>query len=96
MECSDTLRGLIKQRFKPLLDKFEIGSLDDIGAGADVSHLKGNCTVIGELHPDSQRYFDFHHSARDTWENVNDRELEMGAAAMASFVYLIDKYGLGK
>jgi hypothetical protein len=96
MECSDTLRGLIKQRFKPLLDKFEIGSLDDIGAGADVSHLKGNCTVIGELHPDSQRYFDFHHSARDTWENVNDRELEMGAAAMASFVYLIDKYGLRK
>jgi len=96
MEGSDTLREYVKRAWKPLLDQFEIGSLDDVGAGADVSHLKDNCTLIGELHPDSQRYFDFHHSARDTWENVNDRELEMGAAAMASFVYLIDKYGLGK
>ncbi len=96
MEGSDTLREYVKRAWKPLLDKFEIGSLDDVGAGADVSHLKGTCPLLGELHPDSQRYFDFHHSARDTWENVNDRELEIGAAAMASFVYLIDKYGLGK
>ena len=94
METSDTLRTYIQQAWKPLLDKFEIGSLDDVGAGADVSHMKGLCPLLGELHPDSQRYFDFHHSARDTWENVNDRELELGAAAMASFVYLIDKYGL--
>jgi carboxypeptidase Q len=94
MEGSDTLREYVKHAWKPLMDKFEIGSLDDIGSGADVSHLKGNCTLLGELHPDSQRYFDFHHSARDTWENVNDRELELGAAAMASFVYLIDKHGL--
>ena len=76
------------------MDKFEIGSLDDIGSGADVGYLQGNAKLLAELHPDSQRYFDFHHNARDTWENVNDRELEMGAAAMASFVYLIDKYGL--
>ena len=76
------------------MDKFEIGSLDNDGAGSDVEHLEGICTLLAELHPDSQRYFDFHHTGRDTWENVNDRELEMGAAAMASFVYLIDKYGL--
>lgn len=94
--ASDTLRNYIKKSWKPLLDKFEIGSLDNEGAGSDVEHLEGTATLLGELHPDSQRYFDFHHSARDIWENVNDRELEMGAAAMASFVYLIDKYGLGK
>jgi hypothetical protein len=96
MVANDTLRVQIKQRWKPLLDKFEIGSLDDIGAGSDVEHMEGICPLLAELHPDSQRYFDFHHTARDTWENCNDRELEMGAAAMASFVYLIDKYGLGK
>ena len=94
MDVNDTLRAYIQSRWKTLLDQFEIGDLDNDGAGADVGHLKGNCTLVGELHPDSQRYFDFHHDGRDTWENVNDRELEMGAAAIASFVYLIDKYGL--
>ncbi len=96
LEVNDTLRAYIQKNWKALLDRFEIGSLDDVGAGADVSHLSGLCPLLGELHPDSQRYFDFHHTGRDTWENVNDRELEMGAAAMASFVYLIDKYGIGK
>ena len=96
LEANDTLRNYIKNNWKPLLDKFEIGSLDNEGAGADVEHLEGIATLLGELNPDSQRYFDFHHTGRDTWENCNDRELEMGAAAMASFVYLIDKYGLGK
>jgi carboxypeptidase Q len=94
MMASDTLRASIKSRFKDILDKFEIGSLDDIGAGSDVAHMEGIAPLLAELHPDSQRYFDFHHTANDTWENCNDRELEMGAAAMASFVYLIDKYGL--
>ena len=96
LEVNDTLRAYIQKSWKALLDRFEIGSLDDVGAGADVCHLKDICPLLGELHPDSQRYFDFHHTGRDTWENVNDRELEMGAAAMASFVYLIDKYGIGK
>ena len=41
--------------------------------------------------PDSQRYFDFHHAPSDVFENVNKRELELGAAAIAGFVYLLDK-----
>lgn len=93
LEVKPELRAAIQKNWKPLLDKFEIGDLDNDGAGADVSPLKDTCPLLAELHPDSQRYFDFHHSARDVFENVNDRELEMGAAAMASFVYLIDRYG---
>ena len=96
LEAHDILRTHIQKEWKALLDKFEIGDLDNEGSGADVHPLAGSCTLLAELHPDSQRYFDFHHTGRDTWQNVNDRELEMGAAAMASFVYLIDKYGLGK
>ncbi|MCW3128139.1 MAG: peptidase family protein [Bacteroidetes bacterium] len=96
LEGDDALRARIQKNWKPLMDKFEIGDLDNQGSGADVHPLVGSCVLLAELHPDSQRYFDFHHSARDVFENVNDRELEMGAAAMASFVYLIDKYGLGK
>jgi hypothetical protein len=44
--------------------------------------------------PDSQRYFNFHHTPEDTFDKVDKRELEQGAAAMTAMVYLIDQYGL--
>ena len=46
------------------------------------------------LLPDSQRYFDYHHTNIDRFEAVNRWELELGAGAMMSLVFLIDKYGL--
>ena len=46
------------------------------------------------LNPDSQRYFDYHHTPIDVWDAVNKRELQLGVAAITSLVYLIDKYGL--
>ena len=64
------------------------------GSGADIGPLKSQKGLLIGLRPDSQRYFDFHHTATDTFENVNKRELELGAAAMASLVFFIDKYGI--
>lgn len=65
------------------------------GGGADVSPLNRMLgTAVGELMPDSQRYFDYHHSRNDVFENVNKRELELGAVNMAALIYLVDKYGL--
>jgi hypothetical protein len=64
------------------------------GGGADISPLKNQGTLLIGFEPDSQRYFDYHHTAADVFETVNKRELELGAAAMASLVYLLDKYGL--
>ena len=61
--------------------------------GVDISPLKETfpgIPLFGFV-PDSQRYFDFHHAPSDVFENVNKRELELGAAAIASFVYLLDK-----
>ena len=76
-----------KSLFKPyLIHYFEKG-----GSGADVGPLKGDNVLCG-LRPDSQRYFDHHHAENDTFEHVNKRELELGAATMASLVYLFDKY----
>jgi len=73
--------------FKPyLIHYFEKG-----GSGADIGPLKGDNVLCG-LRPDSQRYFDHHHAANDTFEHVNKRELELGAATMTSLVYLFDKY----
>ena len=60
----------------------------------NIGPLKKDNMVLAGLRPDSQRYFDHHHAANDTFEHVNKRELELGAATMTSLVYLYDKYGL--
>ena len=64
------------------------------GGGADISPLKPQGTLLIGFEPDSQRYFDYHHTEADTFETVNKRELELGTAAITSLVFLIDKYGL--
>ncbi|MCW5922450.1 MAG: M20/M25/M40 family metallo-hydrolase [Saprospiraceae bacterium] len=64
------------------------------GSGADISPLKSMKGLLSGYQPDSQRYFDLHHTADDTFDKVNKRELELGAASMAALVYLLDKYGL--
>ena len=79
-----------KNLFKPyLIHYFERG-----GSGADISALQTNDNVLAGLRPDSQRYFDFHHAANDTFDAINKRELELGVFAMTSLIYLVDKYGI--
>ena len=76
--------------FKPyLIHYFERG-----GSGADIGPLKTKTNVLAGLRPDSQRYFDHHHAATDTFDAVNKRELELGAATLTSLIYLYDTYGL--
>lgn len=77
----------------PLLEPYGL-SFTTGGSGADISGLKAQKGLLLGLVPDSQRYFDYHHTATDLFEAVNKRELELGAAAMTSLVYLIDNYGL--
>ena len=66
------------------------------GSGADIGPLKNQKGLLIGLRPDSQRYFDFHHTKIDTIENVHERELKLGAAAMASLVYFLDQYGISE
>lgn len=91
-DCSDFMFAKIenwKSLFKPyLIHYFEKG-----GSGADIGPLKNDDIVLAGLRPDSQRYFDHHHAANDTFEHVNKRELELGAATMTALVFLVDKYG---
>jgi carboxypeptidase Q len=69
---------------------YNIRDFDRGGGGSDISPLKElGALQIGYM-PDTQRYFSYHHSANDTFEQVNIRELQMGSAAIASLVYLID------
>ena len=80
--------------WKSLFEPYLVHSFVKGGSGADIGPLKDGQMVLAGLRPDTQRYFDHHHAANDTFEHVNKRELELGAATMASLVYLIDKYGI--
>ncbi|POY35552.1 peptidase M28 family protein [Solitalea longa] len=81
--------------WKPVFDGFELNEIGGGGgSGADIGPLKPLGTALFGFRPDSQRYFDFHHAANDVFENVNERELKLGAAAMTLLVYLIDQNGL--
>jgi carboxypeptidase Q len=78
----------------PLLIPYGVYSMEHGGGGADMDPLHNLLgTPVGELVPDSQRYFDYHHSAGDVFEVVNKRELELGAINMTALIYLVDKYG---
>lgn len=66
------------------------------GSGADIGPLKNQNGLLFGLRPDSQRYFDYHHTNNDQIEAVNERELKLGGAAMTALVYLLDSYGLEK
>jgi hypothetical protein len=81
------------QSFEPVLRSYDLHIFDKGYGGVDIGPLKEqypDIPLFGFV-PDSQRYFDYHHAPSDVFESVNKRELELGAAAIASFVYLLDK-----
>jgi hypothetical protein len=82
------------QSWQPLFLPYDIFSFRDGGGGADIGPLKPQGVPLIGLRPDSQRYFNHHHTAIDTFEYVDRRELQLGAAALASLIYLIDFHGL--
>ncbi|MGV6828937.1 MAG: M20/M25/M40 family metallo-hydrolase [Flavobacteriales bacterium] len=88
---NDTNFKMVKS-WKPLFKPYLIHYFEKGGSGADVGHLKTQNNILVGLKPDSQRYFDYHHTVTDTFDKINKRELELGGAAMTSLVYLIDTY----
>ena len=76
-------------------DKNTISYFSKGGGGADIGplHRRTGPPMFG-LSIDGQKYFEIHHTAKDVFEAVHPREMELGTASMASLVYLIDKYGL--
>jgi hypothetical protein len=91
--CSDEEFAQVES-WKPLFKPYLIHYFEQGGSGADIRPLKNKYNVLAGLRPDSQRYFDHHHAENDTFDAVNKRELELGAATMTSLIYLYDMYGL--
>ncbi|MGP1990770.1 M28 family peptidase [Zobellia laminariae] len=94
-DCSDENLKQVHS-WKSLFEPYYIHLFEKGYSGADIRPLKSDDMVLAGLRPDSQRYFVHHHAENDTFEHVNERELELGAATMASLVYLFDKYGIIK
>ena len=93
LEVTAEQRSKILQ-WKPLFLPYGVYDFSDDGSGADIGKLKELGTALAGLSPDSQRYFDLHHAATDTFEAVSKRELQLGAVNIAAFIWLVSEYGL--
>jgi Zn-dependent M28 family amino/carboxypeptidase len=80
--------------WEPLFKPYGIYDFSHEGGGADIGPLQEQGIAVFGLLPDSQRYFNYHHTREDTFDKVDRRELELGAGAMAALIYLIDQHGL--
>ncbi|MFD1552043.1 peptidase M28 family protein [Putridiphycobacter roseus] len=81
------------QNMYKILNPFQIYRLEAGYGGVDINPLREYYPAMLQLGLaiSSQRYFDYHHAHSDVFENVNKRELELGAAAMSAMLYLLDQ-----
>lgn len=77
--------------WKPYFLPYGIYDFSQETSGQDILPLKKLGVPLAELFPDMQRYFDIHHTSEDTFDKVNRRELNLGAVAIAQFVFMIDR-----
>lgn len=72
-----------------ILRPFGLGDTKKGGGGADVGPLRAAGVPLFSPIQDSSRYFDFHHSADDTFDKIDREELNSGVAAMAALAYAL-------
>ncbi|MCS4303989.1 M20/M25/M40 family metallo-hydrolase [Chryseobacterium sp. BIGb0232] len=90
LDMDDTKRKQI-QGWSKLFLPYGVYNFEEKFSGTDLYPLHDMGIPAAELMPDSQRYFDIHHTEEDTFEKVNRRELLLGAVAMTHIIYMIDK-----
>lgn len=93
MSAPEEMKNKVKS-WKGLLEQYGLTDFNGEGGGADIGPLGPLGVPLFGYLPDSQRYFDYHHTQEDTFDKVSKRELELGAAAMAALTFLIDSKGL--
>lgn len=89
LKIANTIR-----RYENLLHPFLLQEWSKGYAGTDIAKLKPQGTLLIGYVPDAQRYLDIHHNAADTFDKVSKRELELGAASIASMVWMLSQNGL--
>jgi hypothetical protein len=91
---SDTATFIKVTPWGPLLRSFGADRISLGGGGADIGPLAQKGVPMIALSVDTHRYFDMHHSENDNLSAVNERELALGAAAMAILTYVMAQEGL--
>ncbi|MFZ4620883.1 MAG: M28 family peptidase, partial [Bacteroidota bacterium] len=91
---TDSVRFEKIRSYSSILESVGADRIRRGGGGADISTLESFGTVMIGLNPESQRYFDYHHSNHDTIDKVHPRELELGAIAMAILSWCIAQDGI--
>jgi hypothetical protein len=84
----DEARAALARHLGPLRD-LGAGVLIPGSGGADIAPLRPAGVPLFGLVVADHRYFDYHHCALDTLDAVNERELALGAAAVAAFTLLL-------
>lgn len=79
------------QSWRNLFFPYGVHNFEIQHAGTDIEPMEPLGVPLAELIPDSQRYFEIHHSEEDTFDRVNRRELLLGAAVMGQLIYMVDK-----
>ncbi|HZY11119.1 MAG TPA: M20/M25/M40 family metallo-hydrolase, partial [Bacteroidota bacterium] len=77
-----------------LLEPIDADRIRRGGGGADIGELGRQGVPALGLRVDGQKYFDYHHSDNDTIDKVHERELQLGAIAMAILSYVLAEEGL--
>ena len=73
-----------------LLEPLGAGTLRRGGAGgADVSAMAPAGVPLFGLRQEMERYFDFHHTADDTFDKIEPASLDKAAAAVAAMAYAV-------
>ena len=93
MSATDKVKKKVRG-WAPMLAPYGLTDFSKDGGGADIGPLGPQGVALFGFLPDSQRYFNYHHTEEDTFDKVDKRELELGAASMAALTYLIDQDGL--
>jgi carboxypeptidase Q len=80
--------------WKELFAPYKAGEISLQQRGVDLVPMRGAARALISLDCDDSRLFDIHHSALDTYDKINPREVTLGAAAMAALAALITQHGL--
>jgi hypothetical protein len=88
---SEALRRI--RRWEPLLRPAGILWIGPGGGGADIGPIVEAGALAMGFVPNSQTYFDVHHSGLDVLARVHPRELELGAIVLAIMAYVMAEEG---
>jgi len=92
-QTRDSIMWTSLREYEGLFRPYNLYDFREGYGGVDISPMEGDGPVLIGLLVDPQRYFSIHHSDADVFEQVDKRELELGAASMAGLLYLIDRFG---